>query len=426
MTSRTTAPRGLLKGGAVVAVAMGIMNVATYGFTMLAAYLLGPRAYGAFAPLMAALLVISVLQLGLQATAARRISADPEHVHQIERIILGVTYRGALVLGLVLVALSPLLNSLLRLGSLPTAALVGVAAVPLTVMGGQAGILQGERRWAELSLVYLAAGVPRLLFGLPLLLWRPTETSAMTAVTLGAFVPVLIGWYVLRDREAGRRVSEHHGARSVLLETVHNVSALFAFFALSNVDVIVARRVLDPHDAGLYAAGLILTKAVLFLPQFVVVVAFPDMASGESQTRRQTLLRSLVLVAALGAVCTLGALLLPDLALRFVGGAQYREIAESLWLFAVLGTILSMLQLLVYAVLARRGQRSVYLVWAALVALVVAGSQVTTLAGLIAVVLLVDGTLLALLLAVSLLVVRPSPDERRGAAHPVAGTQSGQ
>ena len=46
---------------------------------------------------------------------------------------------------------------------------------------------------------------------------------------------------------------------------------------------------------------------------------------------------------------------------------SYAEIADHLWIFAILGTVLAMLQLLVYSVLARQGQRSVYLVWAALV-----------------------------------------------------------
>lgn len=417
MTPRPGDFRALLRSSAGIAVAMGIMNVATYAFTMLAAYLLGPRAYGAFAPLMAALLVISVLQLGLQATAARRISADPDHVRPIERIILGVTYRGAVVLGAVLVALSPLLNSLLRLGSLPTAALVGVAAVPLTIMGGQAGILQGERRWGELSAVYLAAGVPRFLLGAVMLWLWPTETSAMLAVTITSFAPVLVGWFVLRNGEK-RPPAAHHGARVILLETVQNVGALLAFFALSNVDVIVARRVLDPHDAGLYAAGLIMTKAVLFLPQFVVVVAFPDLASAKD--RRYALTRSLVLVAALGLVSTLGALLLPRLALAFVGGVQYDDISGGLWLFALLGTVLSMLQLLVYSVIARRGRRSVYALWAALVALVGLGSLSDTPLQLLAVVLAVDGVLLAVLLVAALVTSAPpapgSPAERRAEA----------
>ena len=53
-----------------------------------------------------------------------------------------------------------------------------------------------------------------------------------------------------------------------------------------------------------------------------------------------------------------------------MGGDNYDEIADHLWIFAILGTVLSMLQLLVYSVLARQGQRSVYLVWAAFVAMI--------------------------------------------------------
>jgi hypothetical protein len=107
-------------------------------------------------------------------------------------------------------------------------------------------------------------------------------------------------------------------------------------------------------------------------------------------------------VAVLGMACTVGVVLLHDIAMIFVGGDKYAAIESRLWLFAVLGTVLAMLQLLVYSVLARQGQRSVYLVWAALVALVAMGSTVSTVDGLLAVVLTIDITLLAALVFVSL------------------------
>ena len=56
---------------------MAVMNVTTYGFTILAARLLGPAEYGALAAVMGLLLVVNVLSLGLQATGARRVSAAP-------------------------------------------------------------------------------------------------------------------------------------------------------------------------------------------------------------------------------------------------------------------------------------------------------------------------------------------------------------
>jgi O-antigen/teichoic acid export membrane protein len=404
VVSRSGRLSSLLGGGGSIAVAMGIMNVATYGFTMIAARLLGPPAYGALAGLMATLLVISVLQLGLQATAARRISADPDHVAQIESTILGVTWRAALALAAVLLVLSPLLDALLRLDSLPTAALVAVASIPFTVMGGQAGILQGERRWWELSVLYVLSGVPRLVIGTALIWWHPTETSALVGTAIGAVAPVAAGWWFLRrEREPGIS-SETHRFRSVMVEIFRNSQVLLAFFALSNVDVIVARNVLPEHDAGLYAGGLILTKAVLFLPQFVVVVAFPSMSTiGE---RRQALTLSLGLVAGIGVAVTLGAALFPRLALVFVGGSDYTEISDNLAVFAVLGTVLSMLQLLVYAVLARQAHRSVLLVWLALVVLVGVGLLSTTFEQLLTVVIVVDASLFAVLLVLSLRTTR--------------------
>lgn len=385
------------RGPGAIAVAVGVMNLSTYGFTIVAAHLLGPRSYGALASLMATLLVIAVLQLSLQATAARRIAAEPEHVAQIEKTVLGVTYRAALVLGGVLLLLTPVVNELLRLHSLATAALVAVAAVPITVMGGQAGVLQGERRWWPLATMYVASGVPRLVIGALLMLWHPDETAAMLAVALGAVPPVLLGWWALHAGRDHDVPSEAHGFRLVFVEMVRNSQALLAFFALSNADILIARNVLHEHAAGLYAAGLILTKAVLFLPQFVVVVAFPSMSTADE--RRRALTRSLVLVGTLGAVATVGALVLENLALVFVGGDEYRQITSSLWLFAILGTTLSMLQLVIYAVLARQGRRSAYLVWAAFVCLVCAGPFVHTVRALVVLVVSVDLTLFALLLA---------------------------
>lgn len=407
--TRTSLPPWLVGAGSI-AVAIGLMNLGTYGYTIVAARLLGPGSYGAFAGLMAALLVVSVLQLGLQATAARRISAEPERVGEIEHTILRVTYRAALGVGALCLLLTPVINLVLRLDNLAVAALVAASAVPMTIMGGQGGILQGERRWLPLALVYVANGLPRLLVGSALLLWQPSELTAMLGVVLGQLAPVAVGRYALRHRRQSGETAGEHAVGPVLREALRNSQALFAFFALSNVDVVVARNVLDDRDAGLYAGGLILTKAVLFLPQFVVVLAFPAMSStGE---RRRALGRALGLVAALGAAAVAGAWLLPELALVFVGGDDYADIQSRLWLFAVLGTTLAMLQLLVYSVVARQGRRSVYVIWLALATLVAIGSTATTLGGLLARVLTVDLTLLVLLAAASLVLLRnPAPTD---------------
>jgi O-antigen/teichoic acid export membrane protein len=400
-------PRHLLRGGALIAVAMAVMNVTTYGFVILAARLLGPEEYGALAAVMGVLLVVNVLSLGLQATAARRVSAAPHDLRQIEHEVMATSYRSALALGALMLLATPLVTLTLNLDSWAAAALVAVTAVPLSVMGGQAGVLQGEQRWAPLAGIYLAVGLGRIGCGAIALEVRADTLGAMVGVTIGAVVPAVVGWLALRHpgrRAATADVSLRPVRRwergGVLRETLHNSHALLAFFALSNADVIIARSTLVEHQAGLYAGGLILAKAVMFLPQFVVVIAFPMMSRLGARARMHLL--SLAVVLAIGAVTVLGTALLSSWAVVFIGGREYAALQGRLWLFAVLGTVLAMLQLMVYNIVARQRQRAVLLVWCALVALVVAAPFVASLSMLLAVVLGVDALLFALLLVRSL------------------------
>ena len=402
--------RSWLVGPGVIAGAMAVMNVTTYGFTLVAAHVLGPREYGVVASLMGLLLVLNVVSLGLQATAARRVAAAPGDLAEVEHEVVAASYRAAVALGLVTLVLSPLIAAVLRLDSPWLPVLVALGAVPLTVMGAQAGVLQGERQWGPLAVIYLAVGLGRILLGVLGMLVRQDASGAMVGVALGNVVPAVLGWWLLRrpsragstaparppldgtERRAGRPPSP------VLREVAHNSHTLLAFFALANADVLVARVTLTGHQAGLYAGGLILAKAVLFLPQFVVVIAFPTMAE---RSRAGLHLAALGLVGGLGLCCVAGAALLPGLAVAFVGGADYRGIEDLVPGFALLGTLLALIQMLVYEVVARQRSAATFLIWGALLGVVVAAAFVDSVGSLLATVATIDTLLLVALLAVA-------------------------
>lgn len=390
----------VLRGSMVIAVAMAVMNLTTYGFTIIAARLLGPEEYGALAAVMGLLLVLNVLSLGLQATGARRIAASPEDRPALQVAIMRTTYRCAAALGLLALLAAPLVSAVLNLDSWTVAALIAVTVVPLTVMGGQAGVLQGERRWGPLAGIYLGVGIGRIAFGIVTMLIEPDTLGAMLGVTAGAFAPAVVGWWALRRGPAtvstGSADQIAGSSPHLLAETIRNSHALLAFFALSNVDVVVARSVLDERDAGLYAGGLILTKAVLFLPQFVVVIVFPAMSS--SGTARRINLIALGLVLAIGSATVAGTAVLSGLAVIFIGGPAYSAIQGSLWLFAALGTLLAMLQLMVYNVVARQRQRRVLVLWAGLVAVLVGGAVAGGVDALVVTVLAIDALVFTVLL----------------------------
>jgi O-antigen/teichoic acid export membrane protein len=391
-----------------------VMNVATFGFQILAARILGPENYSGINSMLSLLLVVAVLQLGLQATAARRVAEAPGDVRAIERTMKAVTNRAAITITILMLALSPLVEYGLKLPDIWPALLVAVCAYPITIWGGQAGILQGERRWRELALLYLANGVPRLVIGPIFMLVHPTETSAMLAVTIAQFAPTLVGYWVLREKHVHEA---HPDIKGAVTEALHGSFALLGFFALANIDAIaISKHTLDAKHAGLYAAGLIVSKVVLFLPQSVIVLVFPAMSKSESQ--RRALVLSLSVIGVLGVLSVLGSWILSGLALVFVGGNDYQGVQHDLWRFAVLGTALSVLQLLVYSVLARQHRASSILIWLAFGAVVLFGLQQSTLDGLITTVTIIDATLMVVLLAHSLWATRAgaAPDPEPAAA----------
>ena len=406
-----------LRDGGLVAIAIALMNVTTYALTLGAARILGPAQFGQFSALLGVIIVVNVLSLGLQATGARRLAHGTTPREQLERAILRTTGWAALGVLVLCCAVAPLVSHILRLDTPWSAVLMGVTASLLCLMGGQAGILQGELRWVPLSLMYLSMGCARLIFGVAALLWGHSTVATMAGVAVAALVPALIGRAALRHPSRSRidvrpttsapRERPGNAPESLWREVLHTSHVLFAFFAVSNIDIVLARAFLDDHESGSYAAGIVLTKAVLFLPQFVVIVLFPRLASGH-QGRRTDLL-GLGAIATLGALATGTAALLPGAALAFVGGAAYAPIAASLWVFALLGAVLAAVQLLVYAVIARRQEGAVWLLWVAFFAMTVIGSIAHSATQLLTVKVCVDVTLFLALGAFAWLTAGPTP-----------------
>jgi O-antigen/teichoic acid export membrane protein len=227
-------------------------------------------------------------------------------------------------------------------------------------------VAQGTERWGSLTAVYLGNGFGRLIGGTAAMLISPTPVAAMVGIAVGSWLPVLVGARLLLGHGShGPPVSRKPLIREALLST----HALLAYFVLSNMDSLIARNVLDEHDSGLYASGLILAKAALFFPQFVSVVLFPSLARATTHHAR---LRAVSLVAAFGALAVLATAVLPRLALILVGGDKYEEITGRLWLFALAGSLLAIVHLLVFEALARHAHGIVVMIWVAVAAVVAA------------------------------------------------------
>ncbi|MEO6606402.1 MAG: polysaccharide biosynthesis protein [Aeromicrobium sp.] len=354
--------RQAMTGGTLVAAGMMGMNVAVYGFNIVAAHALAPHELGALTALFGIILVGNVSSLGLQAVTARRLAVDPGHRDQIINATARVTLMVSLAVGAVVALSSVALTPALKLDSLWPVVLCGATLVPLTIMGAAAGVAQGTSRWGSLTAIYLGNGVGRLTGGTLALVISPTPTSAMIGIAIGSWTPVAAGAHLLLGHAGtGPPISR----RPLLREAVLSTHALLAYFVLSNMDSLIARNSLSESDSGLYASGLILAKTALFFPQFVSVVLFPDLARATTDHAR---LRAVSLVAGFGVLAVLATAALPRVALILVGGEEYAEISGRLWLFAIAGSCLALVHLLVFDALARHAHGIVVMIWIAVAA----------------------------------------------------------
>ena len=384
--------RRLLGPAALVSVAYLGANALAYVFTVLAARLLAPAAFGELAALLGVLLVGTVPATGLQTAAALHLGGTP---NGRTTAVLARLHAAALVTALVVVATGVLaagpLTALLHLPDAGAVVWLVALLLPSTLVSGYQGILQGTGRYGRLAAVNGFLGLAKLVGGTAGLVVGGTPTAALAGMTVAAVAAALVGWLCCGRPGLSR------GLRAPLAAALRASGALLGFVLLLNLDLLLARHHLTAVHAGEYAVGAIVAKVAFWLPQGVGVVLLPRLA--DETHRRQVLPAALALVGGVGAVLAPAVAALGSAALPLVGGSAYGDALRSAtWLFACLGTLLALAQLLLYSGIAASDRLAVGAVWGAAAIEAVAVAVLSATGRLSVVGLAVTALLTALLL----------------------------
>jgi O-antigen/teichoic acid export membrane protein len=343
--------------GLLITAALLGANAVSYVFTIVAARILTPAVFGELSALLALLVVGVVPAMSLQAAGALRIArAQPGDRRETSALVgLGLAV-SAVVLTFAL-ALSPVLVVLLHLDGFWPVLWLAMSLAPLTALGLFHGLLQGARRFGALALLVGMEAVGKIGGGLVGLLVGGTSTWALAGTAVGSAAVALVGW-VLCGRPAATRPQRRAGG-----EVLHAAQAMLALVLLVNLDLVLARHHLPARQAGEYAVGAVITKVAYWLPQAVGVIVLPKLV--HAGARRTALPAALAICAALDAVVVLGAALFGPTAVGLIGGSAYAGESMPLWQFALVGSFLALVQLLLFARIASADRRSTTAVWVA-------------------------------------------------------------
>lgn len=339
---------GTVRSLGVVTAGSLVANLLAYLVQLPASRLLGPAAYGEFAVLLAAMLVLSVPALALQTVVARELVRGTSRT-ALWRLIAVVTVAVAVLS----VGGALAMTVIARTGAAPAFAAMAGAA-PLAVIAGGQGFLQGDGRFGTLGGLLAGVGVARSVPVIVAVLLGGDAAGALAAGTVGTLLAAVAVVVV-----AARPVPDPRPPSPIPVSATGTLGVsgvLWAsgvqlvIIAAVSSDLLLSRSVLTPHEAGLYALGAVATKAAFWLPQAVGVVIYPRLAD---PVRSGRALRSATRVlAAIGAAVTVAAAVAGPLVPTVVS-PDYRGVAGLLWLFAYTGAMLAVLQLLLLAAIAR-------------------------------------------------------------------------
>jgi O-antigen/teichoic acid export membrane protein len=329
-------------------------NLVAVIFTVVFTRLLGTSGYGSLAALLNLTVILFVPGSALQVAAARegtlgRLGARGELAATLRR------WTSRLLAALAVVAVAS------ALAREPLAAMLGVeqawaaAAVPVTagvwlLLSLQRGLLQAARAYRAVGLSIVLEAFGRLAAGVALVGLGAGVTGAYLG-TLASFVvaATVLGGLLRRRLGPPAAGGARHRLRALARDAALPIAGLTLVAALQNVDVIVARHVLDDDAAGVYAAATVAAKALVWIAIGIGMWLLPEavrrLAAGRDP--RPVLARAFALIAAVAVPALLAYAVVPQLVLRVAFGSDY-ESGDSILL--VLGVAYALLALTYLAV----------------------------------------------------------------------------
>lgn len=418
-------------------------NLGSFAFLVLVARSSTPVILGGLAALGALALLFEVPANALQAafasssnggaTSAAPGSRDGRTGEGAGRGALVATAWGVAA-GAVLVALSPLVEEFLHLPSLTPAILLGLYALPIGAGVVPKGLLAGRGRLGLLGVGLLAGIAVRLGLGAALVGSGAGVAGALGAMVAGEVVTALVlaicvwttkekspgggtetsgrgpGGRATRRRVAAGRAPAGTTGRFGVAKLP--AAAFTGYWALSAVDVFMARHFLGASASGFYAAAATTAQLALIAPGVVAALVFPRLAgldlprpvSPEARPKQR-----LQFALAFGAVAITGfaaALAVAAWAgpvVQGLFGVSYRPAGAVVGLLSFAAALLGLVTVLVHYHLGRGYKATAVLSWLG-AAVVVVGTTLShaSMTDVAVVMVIATSTTCAAMLAVAL------------------------
>jgi O-antigen/teichoic acid export membrane protein len=285
----TTQPRSSgARSGLLLAGASALSILAAYAFLLAAGRILGTEDYGSFAALLGLLTIVLIPAGAIQMAVSREVSrslatGDDAGARRLAHGTFRAFALATVPVVAVVVAISPLLSSLLNIHSTPAVVVAMLSLSTALVYPAALGVLQGEQRFRALASLYVIPWVARLVVLGIAAAAGARLGGAVFATVASAIVSMAVAYALIRRALRGAERLSRADLRAFLAYLWPVAVALIGIALITNVDVLVVKARFSGHEAGAYAAASAFARVGFFLPAAILAVLFPRTAARQAR-----------------------------------------------------------------------------------------------------------------------------------------------
>lgn len=347
----------LLRHGAIILFAYVISFFFAYVFYFYMARALGPEGYGILGSMLSLLYIFTVPASVITTTLAHVISEQKGDRGKIRSIFLAsakkLVYIGMIIF-IVLLALSPLLKSVLNLPSAIPVIILGFSLIFITLLTSPRGTLQGMQEFNSLGFNIAMEKPMLLLFGSLFVYLGAGVNGAIMSYGAGALVILVLAIIplvpVLREKSGEVSISVYRYASPIFV-------LVLCITVMSSIDIFFVRRYFPGEVSGYFTAMKMIGEVIYFSAMALGSVLLPKVSelSALNRTHGFLLKKALIYFGLFLAAVLSAYALAPDLIITILFGKSYASIAGYLvWYALAMGLLSLAIIFMFYDVSAKR------------------------------------------------------------------------
>lgn len=220
-------------------------------------------------------------------------------------------------------------------------------------------VLQAEKKFVTHGFLLLSIAALKVITGLAIVFFLPNLLWIYLFFALTNAVGLVVAVRLTTRKTDHEKPSKKFKNISIKLDLTskHVLIPLVTttgLIALANADLMLVKKFMEPENAGLYGALILMGKSIFYVLAPLVAVAYSFFTGSETRDDSQ---RILLLLTGLFSLAGVGAFAVywffPDLIISILFGSQYLVLRSLLWWSAMYGFLYSLVMLFGHFLMAK-------------------------------------------------------------------------